>query len=305
MTLGLLVTSIFIEKNANTKEEKVVYLGVEKTDNHLSRLLFKAPCDSVHFCNERIPLSPRIEKTITKQEERFFYLKRKNHKIIRNAKKWFPLMEPILAQYGIPEDFKYFTIVESNLSNVKSSQGAVGFWQLIPNTARALGLIVNDEVDERYDPIKSTHAACKYLKKSYKRLGNWSNVAASYNMGIGGLRKQLRRQKKDSYYDLVLNRETALYVYKGIAVKKLVEKNGKYSYRLAPKTHKVLTEPIEVKESISDLEAFAVQYQIDYETLQEYNPWIRNKTLTCDSVNISYTLEIPIQITENVQLAAK
>ncbi len=305
MTLGLLVTSVLVERTINIEEEKVVYLGVEKTDNHSKELLFKAPCDSVHFCDERIPLSERIENTIIKQEERFFYLKRKNHRIIRSAKKWFPLMEPILAQYNIPEDFKYFTIVESNLSNVKSSQGAVGFWQLIPNTARALGLIVNDEVDERYDPVKSTHAACKYLQKSYKRLGNWSNVAASYNMGIGGLRKQLRRQKKDSYYDLILNRETALYVYKGIAVKKLVEKNGKYSYRLARKTDKVLTEPIEVKESITDLETFAAQYEVDYETLQEYNPWIRNTTLTCDSINASYTLEIPIQIAENTQLAAK
>lgn len=306
MTLGLLIASFVVERTVNEKQETVIVnLGITQSKFESNQLLplIEKPWDSLHFCNEQIPLSPRIEKIIAKQEKRFFYLKRKKHRIVRSAKKWFPLIEPILAEYGIPEDFKYFTIVESNLSNVKSSQGAVGFWQLIPGTARSLGLIVTDEVDERYDPIKSTYAACKYLKQSYKRLGNWSNVAASYNMGISGLHRQLRRQKKDSYYDLVLNRETALYVYKGIAVKKLVEKRGKYSYLLSKKIEEKLTKKVIVSETIEDLEAFATNHHIDYKTLQKYNPWIRSKQLTFDSLQ-QYTLKIPLQEIQNTILAS-
>lgn len=307
LTLGLLLTSVFSWKalETETPENIKITKGISTSSiNPQHELIFiTAPCDSLHFCNEQIPLSKRIEKTISKQEKKFFYLKRRNHKIIKQAKEWFPLIEPILASYGIPEDFKYFTIVESNLSNVKSSQNAVGYWQLIPATARELGLIVNDEVDERYDPVKSTHAACKYLKQSYKRLKNWSNVAASYNMGITGLHRQLRRQKKKFYYDLILNRETALYVYKGIAVKKLLEKRGKYSYRLADKIDKPDFISLAVNENIESLESFASQYQIDYKTLQKHNPWIRATKLTVDSTH-QYTLKVPLVKAKEIELAS-
>ncbi|MCP4521945.1 MAG: lytic transglycosylase domain-containing protein [Cytophagales bacterium] len=296
ITLGLLVSSIFVEHKFNflsTEQTEGVIVKKSKITslNDITKLV--APCDSMYFCDEKIPLSSYVKGTVEKHENRFFYLKRRNHRIVREAKKWFPLIEPILASYGIPEDFKYFTIVESNLSNVKSPQNAVGYWQLIPNTARSLGLIVNDEIDERYDPVKSTHAACKYLQKSYKRLGNWSNVAASYNMGIGGLRRQLRRQKKDSYYDLKLNRETAQYVYKGIAVKRLIEKAGKYSYRLAKKPESLTTERFVIKENIENLETFAQNHKIDVKTLKKFNPWIRGNRVTYDSTH-KFVLELPI-----------
>lgn len=296
-----MITSILGWKSTNGQTSETLVKGLDKNSTINELVSITTPCDSLNFCKEKIPLSKRIKGIIKKEERHFAYLRHKNHQIIQNAKIWFPVIEPILASYGIPEDFKYFTIVESNLSNVKSPQNAVGYWQLVPETAKELGLVVNNEIDERYDPIKSTHAACQYLKMSYKKLGNWSNVAAAYNMGIGGLHKQLRRQHKKFYYDLELNKETAHYVYKGIAVKKILEKKGKYSYHLVKITEKPMFITVPITKTIEDLEAFATKYQIDYETLQKHNPWIQAKRITYNPER-KYTLQIPL--VKSVELAS-
>ncbi len=144
---------------------------------------------------------------------------------------WFPVIEPILASYGIPDDFKYVTLVESGLNGGTSVKGASGFWQFMPGTARSYGLRVNREVDERQNMRKSTVAACKYLKSMYAELKSWTLVAAAYNLGDTKLKAQMFRQKEYNYFKMKLNRETAGYVYRLISMKEIIEKPVRYGYK--------------------------------------------------------------------------
>ena len=177
------------------------------------------------FANESIPHEQGfVRKRLDKYLGKFAYLKRPSHHIHKKADQLLPRIAKILKSYGIPEDFKYIAVVESSLNpQTTSHKGAGGYWQFMPATARLYGLRVNGNIDERLDLIKSTHAAAKYLKSLHKEFGDWTLAAAAYNVGGGSLRSSLRRQKKDNYYDLRLNAETASYVYKIISMKSILE----------------------------------------------------------------------------------
>ncbi len=179
----------------------------------------------ISFAEENIPLEEvAVKRKLDKYLSRFAYLKMPSHHIHRKADKMLPRIAKILKSYGVPEDFKYIAVVESSLNpQTTSHKGAGGYWQFMPATARLYGLKVNGSVDERLDLVKSTHAAAKYLKSLYKEFGDWTLAAAAYNVGGGSLRSSLRRQKKDNYYDLKLNSETAAYVYKIISMKTVLE----------------------------------------------------------------------------------
>ncbi len=179
----------------------------------------------ISFAETDIPLEEvTVKKKLDKYLSRFAYLKKPTHQIHRKADQLLPRIAKILKSYGVPEDFKYIAVVESSLNpKTTSHKGAGGYWQFMPATARLYGLKVNGSVDERLDLIKSTHAAAKYLKSLHKEFGDWTLAAAAYNVGGGSLRSSLRRQNKDSYYDLKLNSETAAYVYKIISMKAILE----------------------------------------------------------------------------------
>ena len=140
------------------------------------------------------------------------------------------MIEPILKANDIPDDFKYLALAESNFAHVVSSAGAEGFWQFIKPTGQKYGLEITEEVDERYNPLKSTEAACKYFREAYTRWNSWTLAAASYNRGLEGLSKALENQKVKSYYDLYLNEETARYVYRIRALKEIYTHPVKYGY---------------------------------------------------------------------------
>jgi len=148
----------------------------------------------------------------------------------RKAAKYFPLIEPILKMYGIPEDFKYVPLVESGLQSGTSPKGASGMWQFMPQTARDFGLRVDGNVDERQMVIKSTVAACKYLKSLFGEFNSWTLVAAAYNIGEGNLKRAMSRQNQDNYFKIKLNRETSTYVYKLVSMKEIIENPKKYGY---------------------------------------------------------------------------
>ena len=183
------------------------------------------PYGHISFAETEIPLEKvTVQKKLDKYLSRFAYLKKPSHQIHRKADKLLPRIAKILKSYGVPEDFKYIAVVESSLNpKTTSHRGAGGYWQFMPATARLYGLKVNGSVDERLDLVKSTHAAAKYLKSLHDEFGDWTLAAAAYNVGGGSLRGSLRRQKKDSYYDLKLNSETAAYVYKIISMKTVLE----------------------------------------------------------------------------------
>jgi membrane-bound lytic murein transglycosylase D len=212
----------------------------------------------------------------------------------KRANRWFPVIEPILKKNDIPDDFKYIPLIESQLTNVVSSQGATGFWQLVEPTAREYGLEITDDVDERYNVSKSTEAACKYFKEAYKQFNNWTLVAASYNLGMTGVQSQLNRQKASTYYDILLTEETARYVYRILAMKEIISRPKVYGFILRKKDlYPVIpTKKLIIDSTVHNLADFAIKEGISYKYLKLFNPWLRTNMLSNPSKK-KYMLELP------------
>jgi membrane-bound lytic murein transglycosylase D len=212
----------------------------------------------------------------------------------KRANRWFTIIEPILKKNGIPEDFKYIPLIESQLTNAVSSQGATGFWQLVEPTAKQYGLEITEDVDERYNVAKSTEAACKYFKEAYKQFNNWTLVAASYNLGMTGVQSQLDRQKVSSYYDVLLTEETARYIYRILAMKEIISRPKVYGFILRKKDlYPVIpTKKITIDSTIHSLADFALTEGINYKYLKLFNPWLRTGALN-NPDRKKYVLELP------------
>ncbi len=238
--------------------------------------------EKMEFCGERVPVEnfdvkERIERELIANT----YWHSSTLLVFKRSGRWFPVIVPILKKYGIPEDFKYLAIVESNLENVVSPAHAVGFWQLMKRTAREYGLEVNKYVDERYDVEKSTEAACKYLLKAKKKFGSWTLAAASYNIGIRNLQKQMNRQKTKIYYNLNLPEETSRYLFRLLAIKTIFENPSRYGFFIREKDYYKPLEyyKVRITRSIVNLGDFANRNGINYRTLKIYNPWLRESYL--------------------------
>jgi membrane-bound lytic murein transglycosylase D len=216
--------------------------------------------------------------------------------IIKRANRAFPVIEPILKKYDVPDDFKYLAVIESSLTNAVSSAGARGIWQFMPETAKEKGMEVNDFVDERYHLEKSTVAACKYLIKAKEKFGTWTLAAASYNGGMNGVNKQIESQKVNSYYDLLLNDETSRYVFRILALKEIMKNPSKYGFDVSKSElyEKLPVKKIEVDSTINDLATFALAQGINYKILKIHNPWLRDKKLANPNKK-KYELEIPLK----------
>lgn len=251
--------------------------------------------DSIAFAGERAPLhiadvKERFERELVVNAN----LDATTLLILKRATRSFPVIEPILKKYGVPDDFKYLAVIESGLVNVVSPAGARGVWQFMPETAKERGMEVNDGVDERYHLQKSTEAACKYLLDAKARFGNWTLAAASYNGGMTGVNKQIDIQKVTNYYDLLLTEETSRYVFRILALKEIMEKPDKYGYNLlASDTYKVLpSRIITVDSTVTDLASFAIAQGINYKILKIHNPWLRDRKLN-NPGRKKYEIEIP------------
>lgn len=215
--------------------------------------------------------------------------------IIKRANKFFPIIEPILVKYGVPDDFKYLAVIESSLIPLSVSKaGASGIWQFMKQTASEKGLEVSETVDERYHLEKSTEAACKYLLAAKEKLGSWTLAAASYNGGIAGISNQLQNQQVTDYYDVLLVEETSRYVFRILALKEIMKNPILYGFDIKSNDfyNNVPTRKVLVDSSISNLATFSKNQGINYKVLKYYNPWLRDKKL--DNLNKkTYTIEIP------------
>lgn len=217
--------SLVKEEKLNTTTPKSDSLEVQYEAGPLSLMA------QLNFAHETLPLGDKkVERKMKKTLAAHTYGNTQTNRLHAKAAKWFPVIEPILAAYGIPNDFKYLALVESGMAEGVSPKGAAGIWQFMPGTARTYGLKVNGRVDERYNLRKSTIAACKYIKEMYQGLESWTLVAAAYNIGDGRLRKQINNQNQDNYYKMKLNRETGGYVYKVISMKQIMEHPKRYGY---------------------------------------------------------------------------
>lgn len=214
--------------------------------------------------------------------------------VIKRANKVFPIMEPILAKYGVPDDFKYLAVIESSLVNAVSPAGARGVWQFMSSTAKEKGMEVNEQVDERYHLEKSTEAACKYLIAAKEKFGSWTLAAATYNGGMGGIKTKMEEQQVDNYYDLLLTEETSRYVFRILALKEIMKNADKYGFSIPKEAlyYQIPTKKIVVDSSITSLAAFAKSQGVNYKILKLHNPWLRDKVLL-NTTGKKYEIEIP------------
>ncbi|MDH5367529.1 MAG: lytic transglycosylase domain-containing protein [Cyclobacteriaceae bacterium] len=252
--------------------------------------------DSLSFAGELVPLLiPDVRERLDRELHINTYWHNNTIFLIKKANRWLPQIEPILKKFDVPDDFKYLTAIEGSFRNDISPKNAVGFWQFRKEAGKEFGLEITKEVDERYDPLKSTEAACKYLKKAYEKFGSWTLVAASYNRGMSGLQKAIDNQKVTSYYDLMLNEETSRYVFRILAIKEIIENPSKYNFEIEGE-HLYQPEQlkyVEVTESIDNLVTFAKSQNINYKLLKRHNPWLQKDKLTVKK-GAKYQIAIPI-----------
>lgn len=250
---------------------------------------------NLNFAGEKTPITDFSVREATERELVInTYWQSQSLLLHKRANRWFPVIEPILKKNGIPEDFKYIALIESQLTNVVSPQGATGFWQIIESTGTGYGMEITDEVDERYNIIRSTEIASKYFKEAYKQFNNWTLVAASYNLGMGGIQAQMNKQKVNNYYNLALTEETARYIYRILAMKEIISRPKVYGYMLRKKDlyPPVATKKVVVDSTIHDLAGFAITQGINYKILKLFNPWLRTNSLTNEGKK-KYIIEIP------------
>jgi hypothetical protein len=247
------------------------------------------------FANERVPVNlPDIRERVDREFLVNTYWQSNGFLMFKRANKYFPLIEKILKEEGVPLDFKYLAVIESGLTNVVSPAGAAGFWQIMKATGREYGLEVNGNVDERYHLVKSTYVACKYLKDAKKKLGTWTLAAAAYNGGMNGISRRLSKQQVSSYYDLLLGSETSRYVPRIIALKYIFSDPKKFGFNFEEKDlyNYIPTKKVQVDSVISSMANFSKHFGINYKILKIHNPWLREGHLNNKSRR-KYEIEIP------------
>jgi len=249
----------------------------------------------INFCGEPIPIK---DFTVYEALERELlvntYYQSQTVLLHKRANRWFPVIEPILKKNGIPDDMKYLAIAESGLTNAVSPQKASGFWQIMATTAHHYELEISEDVDERFNVEKATEAACKVLQDAYNRYGNWTMAAASYNLGMGGIDKQINNQKTDDYYNLFLNEETARYIYRIVSIKEIISRPKAYGYHLRKQDlyPPVPVRRVKVDTTINDLASFAISQNSSYKILKTMNAWLLTNKLTV-AIGKSYTILFP------------
>lgn len=253
--------------------------------------------DSVSFAGEPVPLGRfDVREALDRELLVNSYFHSQTLRFIKLAPRYFSVIEPILKEMGIPEDFKYLAVAESGFDpRAVSPASAVGFWQFLRGTARDYGLEVNGEIDERYHVEKSTYAACDYMLRAYKKYHSWAMVAASFNAGMNGIDRQITRQKADSYYDLLLGPETGRYVFRIVALKLVLEDPAAYNLDVPEKEKypEINTREVEISGKVEDFADFAYEQGINYKLLKDFNPWLRENYLT-NAGGKTYKVKIPI-----------
>jgi len=251
--------------------------------------------DEIIFCGERVPIENfDVYESLDYELVVNMYRHSATITYLKKAHRYFPEIEKVLKENNIPDDFKYLCVAESGLSNVVSPAGATGFWQFMKTAGSEYGLRIDSNIDERYNHHKSVVAACKYLNDAYGKFKNWTLVAASYNMGMGGLSKSIESQKVNNYWDLMLNPETARYVYRIIAFKLIMESPATYGFDLEEKDlyNEIETYTIKVDTTIVDLSQFAIDNGSNLKMLKYFNPWLKGTSLPNQSGR-EYEIELP------------
>lgn len=251
--------------------------------------------DSLTFCGERVPLNLYyVRESLDRELVSNMYYQSSTLFYIKRSTRYFPTIERILREEGVPDDMKYLCVAESGLQCVTSPAGANGYWQFMKATGQKYGLEISDEVDMRNDLEASTRAACKYLKDLKRRFGGWTEAAAAYNCGENGLGKRLDNQQQSSYYDLLLNQETQRYVFRILAIKLILQHPQDYGYtvRRCDTYPELPYNEVPLSGQNVDLVAFAKENGTSYKMLRTLNPWLTSSTLK-NKADKTYKVRIP------------
>ena len=285
--ISIMMNSSLLQENIDEVPDKINKSNYDVFSIDLPR--------SIEFSGEKISLNENdLKERLDRELLVNVYWQSNMFLMIKRSNKYFPIIEKILKEEGVPNDFKYLAVIESGLQNVRSPKGAKGIWQIMYNTGRELGLEVNSNVDERYNLELSTRAACKYLMKAKEKLGSWTLAAASYNRGISGIRRKLADQQVDNYYDLLLGTETKRYMFRVLAMKMILTDPSNYGYNYNEKDlykfEKVKN--FKVDTAITNLARFSKQMGINYKILKIHNPWLIQNHLNNKSRKL-YNIKIP------------
>jgi hypothetical protein len=294
-TRPLLLILIFILSiiffNAGNLSDKTLEKNTSSTYNIKA---LKIP-NSLSFAGEKVPTElDDIKERMDRELLVNTYWQSNGLLLIKRAHKYFPLIEPLLKKYGIPDDFKYLAVAESGLENNSSPSGAAGFWHFLKSSAKEYGLEVNQNVDERYNLEKATKVAAEYLKKSKKRFGTWTLAAAAYNAGNARIARNLKKQQVTNYYDLLLNSETSRYIFRIVALKEVLSNPRKYGFEFEEDDLYNLPDikTVKVDTVITNIASFAKKFKTNYKKLKLNNAWLRENKLNNKSRKL-YKIKIP------------
>ena len=246
---------------------------------------YQAPTipDGISFCGERVDLTNYyLRERFDRELLSFSYWHSQVFLLIKRANKFFPIIEPILKANGVPDDFKYLALIESNLDQrAQSPAKAVGIWQILPGPGKDAGLVINDDVDERYNVEKATKVACSMLKHTHDASGSWTLAAAAYNTGHARVMRQIDTQQTNNYFDMLFSEETNRYVFRIIMAKYLMEDPQRMGFYLTKEDlyYPVESEVVKVDSTINNLTDFAKERGINYQLLKDANPWLRSNKL--------------------------
>ncbi len=293
-TFGASLVALIAFRSSNPDRENLTEV---KPDGRLQYKWFAPEMPkTASFAGEQVPLDRwEVRERYDRELLMNYYMHGSLMYILKLSYRQFPIIEKELKAAGIPDDFKYLCVAESNLQNLTSRAGAQGYWQFMDATAPSYGLEISTDVDERYHLKKATQAACKYFIQAYNKFGSWTAAAASYNCGMGGYNGHATFQGSNDYYDLALPEETNRYIFRILAFKNLIQNAKNWGYILDPKdTYMPLeTKILKIDTSIANLADFAEAQGSSYKILKVMNPWLRSRNLTVKNGK-SYEIELPM-----------
>ncbi|HSI68610.1 MAG TPA: lytic transglycosylase domain-containing protein [Gillisia sp.] len=301
MSVGLLAVSAVsiqaVQEGPHSEDREEEKMEVkDKVTNDYNVYALPMP-DGLNFAGEVVPLEdPDVYERMDRELLVNTYWQSNALLLMKRAHKYFPIIEPILEEYGVPDDFKYLAVIESSLTQAVSPARATGIWQIMEGTGKDYKLEINSNVDERYHIEKSTRVACEYFIKSKQQFGSWTMAAAAYNAGNTGISRQLTRQDVNDYYDLLLGEETGRYVFRILAVKEIMKDPRKYGFNFSKEDlyEPIPTYTVKVNTAVEDFATFAKDNGINYKILKIHNPWLREAHLNNKSGKV-YEIEIPQQ----------
>jgi hypothetical protein len=290
----LLTALVFYLFTFSTYEEKENLSHQRLFNDNYQIYTLNLPSD-IDFAGEKVPIDLLdVAEKLDRELLVNTYWQSNGFLLMKRSNRYFPLIESILEEEGVPDDFKYLALIESGLTQIVSPAGATGFWQIMKSTGIEYGLQIDGQIDERYHIEKSTRVACAYLKDAKKKFGSWTLAGASYNMGMNGMKKQLEKQRVSSYYDLLLNSETSRYLFRIVALKYILNNPQQFgfNFRTQDLYPPIPTTEITLDSSVSSFAYYSNQIGINYKVLKYFNPWLRQSYLK-NASRKAFTIQVP------------